>query len=146
MLRESTFPSSDVHNMRARSREVHTAYGPLTLLPHKTRVRHKKQAQVQNIQQNEFKRGPGRVQAHSESLGGVQAVQGVQAGAGGVQGIDSLLQRGSATRLYVKTNGSRYPPSAHAAAFPHDFKPASPTSPWLFTKSQVKSFQNHLPS
>ena len=35
----------DVHNMRARSRG---AYAPLTL--------HKKQAQVQNSQQNEFKR------------------------------------------------------------------------------------------
>ena len=46
------------------------AYGPLTLLPHKTRVRHKKQAQVQNSQQNEFKRGRGRVQAHLESQAG----------------------------------------------------------------------------
>ena len=36
------------------------AYGPLTLLPHKTRVRHKKQAQVQNIQQNKFNKSPGK--------------------------------------------------------------------------------------
>ena len=43
------------------------AYGPLTLLPHKTRARHKKQAQVQNIQQNKFKRGRGRIQAHASS-------------------------------------------------------------------------------
>ena len=49
--------------MIARSREVGT-YGPLTLLPHKTRVRHNEQAQVHNIQQNEFK----EIQAHPESL------------------------------------------------------------------------------
>ena len=62
------------------------AYGPMTLLPHKTRVRHKKQAQC--------KRGVGRVQAHPESLGGVRGVQGgpgglrgSRGGAGGVQGV-----------------------------------------------------------
>ena len=42
----------DVHDMRARSREVHTDLWPCCPI---TRVRHKKQAQVQNIQQNEFK-------------------------------------------------------------------------------------------
>ena len=41
------------------STQQRRAYGPLTLLPHKSRARHKKQAQVQNSRQNEFKRGRG---------------------------------------------------------------------------------------
>ena len=48
--------------MRARSREVHT---DLTLLPHKTRVRHKKQAQVPTISKTSKQR-PGPL----KSLGG----------------------------------------------------------------------------
>ena len=38
------------------------------------------------------------------------------------------------------------PPSAHAAAFQGGFKRLHQLLHGLFTKSQVKSFQNHLPS
>ena len=45
-----------------------------------------------------------------------------------------------------RTNGSRYPPSAHAAAFPGGFNRLHQLLHGFFTKSQVKSSQNHLPS
>ena len=51
-----------------------TQPGPLTLLPHKTRVRHKKQAQVQTVSKTSV-RG-----VESLGVGGVQRVQGVLGG------------------------------------------------------------------
>ena len=44
-----------------------------------------------------------------------------------------------------RTNGSRYPPSAHAAAFQGGFNRLHQLLHGFFTKSHVKSFQNHLP-
>ena len=46
----------------------------------------------------------------------------------------------------VKQVAQGTPPSAHAAAFPGGFNRLHQLLHGFFTKSQVKSFQNHLPS
>ena len=70
ILRESTCPFLGQHE----STQQRGAYGPLTLLPHKMRVRHKKTGT-----------GPehsAKLRTHPESLGG-QAVQGRPGGSRG---------------------------------------------------------------
>ena len=91
---------------------------------------------------------------HAESLGGVQTVQ-VRGGSGGQKNSTNVpelsvkpitqLRPGLCAGGSSRTNGSRYPPSAHSAAFQGGFNRFINFS-IFFTKSQEKSFQNHLPS
>ena len=105
----------------------------------KNRVRHKKQAQLQNSQQNRFKRGQaheggrgvqgvqgGPVQDSGQKnvekarmRGGWQGVQGVQVW--GVQGVPKTRKnQKNAPELHLcsKPNGSGYPLSVPAVAHP----------------------------
>ena len=88
----------------------------------------------------------------------------VQRGSRGSRGFATSRKHENETnvpKLYVKpitqhpvlcaggssrTTGSRYPPSVHAAAFQGGFNRLHQLLHGFFTKSQVKSSQNHLPS
>ena len=110
------------------------AYGPLTMLPHKTRARHKKQAQVQN---GLLGGGPGRSRGHPKTRKNQKNVPSCVArpttqlhpGFCACQAI-TQLHAGLCAGGYSRTNGSRYPPSAHARPSRGWLQPAS-TSPWL---------------
>ena len=117
----------------------------------KTRVRHK-QAQVQNSQQNEFKR---QAQGAGASRGGAgpeplqPAVKHKKIRQTFRSCLSSLTRsciQDCVQEVPVGPMAQGTPPSAHAAAFQGGFNRLHQLLHGFFTKSQVKSFQNHLPS
>ena len=140
------------------------AYGPLILLLHKTRARHKRQAQVQNIQQTKrvsegSRQGPGACELRGGSRvqgEGCPPHESTQPGPltllpqAQVQTVKTSLRgvercRGS-RRMFREFRGPGGPGRPGISEGSREGSGSEVASSCFFTKSQVKSFQNHLPS